>query len=95
MFMILVLITMKKTDIVKNCLLYQLHFLRYSVLNENQLKCVSMKIQECEIRTQISSINSDNLFFYPYSVEVNKCSVSCNNINDSYTKLCVFDVVKT
>ena len=32
--------------------------------------------------------------FYPYSIRVNKCSGSCNNINDSYAKLCVPDVVK-
>ena len=31
--------------------------------------------------------------FYPYSTEVNKCSGSCNNINDPYTKLCARDVV--
>ena len=32
--------------------------------------------------------------FYPFSIKVNKCSRSCNNINDPYAKLCVTDVVK-
>ena len=32
--------------------------------------------------------------FYPFSIKVNKCSRSCNNINDSHVKLCVHDVVK-
>ena len=32
--------------------------------------------------------------FYPYNIKVNKCSGSCNNINDPYSKLCVSDVVK-
>ena len=32
--------------------------------------------------------------FYPYSVKVNKCSGSCNNINNPYAKLCVPDIVK-
>ena len=32
--------------------------------------------------------------FYPYSIEVNKCSGSCNNINDPYSKLSVPDVIK-
>ena len=32
--------------------------------------------------------------FYPYNVLVNKCSGSCNDINDFYAKLCVSDIVK-
>ena len=58
------------------------------------LTCVLMNIQESKIRPQVVNINSDNPFFYPCSIQVNKCSGSCNNINDSYAKLCVFDVVK-
>ena len=50
----------------------------------NALRYVSVINQECKIRPQISNINSDNPFFYPYSIEVNKCSGSCNNINDPY-----------
>ena len=50
--------------------------------------------QECKIRPQILYINIDNPFFSPYSIEVNKCSGSCNNINDPYAKLCVPDAVK-
>ena len=32
--------------------------------------------------------------FYPYSILVNKCSGSCNNINDPFEKLCVPNVAK-
>ena len=32
--------------------------------------------------------------FYPFSIKVNKCSGSCNNINDLYAKLCVPNVAK-
>ena len=32
--------------------------------------------------------------FYLFSIKVNKCSVSCNNINDPYAKLYVPDIVK-
>ena len=41
-------------------------------------------------------INTDNNepVFYPLCIKVNECSVSCNNINDPYAKLCVPDVVK-
>ena len=57
------------------------------------LDWVSMNNQECKIRPQVVNINSDH-FFYPYSIEINKCCGSCNNINDPYAKLCVLDVVK-
>ena len=40
------------------------------------------------------NINSNNLSFYPYSVKISKCNGNCNNINDPYAKLCVFDVSK-
>ena len=36
----------------------------------------------------------EQIAFYPYSILANKCSGSCNNINDPYAKLCVPDVVK-
>ena len=32
--------------------------------------------------------------FYPYSIKVNKCSGSCDSINDPYAKICVPDIVK-
>ena len=32
--------------------------------------------------------------FYHFNIKVNKCSGSCNYINDLYTKWCVPDVVK-
>ena len=38
-------------------------------------------------------INSNEPLFYPYIILVNKCSGSCNNINDPYTELCVSDAV--
>ena len=39
-------------------------------------------------------INSDETLFYPCIILANKCSGSCNNINDPYSTLCVPDVVK-
>ena len=53
-----------------------------------------MNNQECNIRPKLININSNELSLYPYSTEVNKCSDSCNNINDPYAKLCVPHVVK-
>ena len=60
----------------------------------NPLKCVSMSNQECKVTPVIMNINSDGPSFYPYSILVNICSGSCNNINDPYAKLCVPDVVE-
>ena len=52
----------------------------------NTLKSVSMNNQDCKIRSAKIDINSNEPTFYPYSIEVNKCSGSYNNINDSYSK---------
>ena len=53
-----------------------------------------MNNQECKIRTKIIYITKNEPLFYPYSIEINKCSGSCNNINDPNAKLCVSDVAK-
>ena len=60
----------------------------------NALKCVSMNNQECKIRSEIIGINSNAPTFYPYSINKNKCSGSCDNINDPCAELCVPDVVR-
>ena len=53
-----------------------------------------MNNQECKTRPKIIDVNSNEPVFHPYSIKVNKCSGSCNNITDSYAKLCVPDTVK-
>ena len=50
--------------------------------------------QECRTRTKIININNNEPVFYAFNIKVNKCSGSCNNINNPYAKLCVSDVVK-
>ena len=32
--------------------------------------------------------------FYPFSIEINKCSSKCNNINNPYAKICVPDTLE-
>ena len=61
----------------------------------NALKCISMNNQKCRVRSEILNINSNEPILYPYSIKVNKCRGSCNNITDPYAKLCVSDVVKS
>ena len=53
-----------------------------------------MNNQDCKIRPETVNINSGEPRFYPYRIKVNKCSGSCDNINDPFSKLCVSDVVK-
>ena len=48
-----------------------------------------MNNQKRKIRTKIIDINNNDPMLYPFSIKVNKCSGSCNNINDRYAKLCV------
>ena len=57
----------------------------------NMLKVVN---QKCMSRPKISDINANELVFYPYSIKVNKCSGSCNTINNPFAKLCVPDITK-
>ena len=60
----------------------------------NPLECISMNNQECKARPKIIDVNNNEPVLYPYSIKVNKCSVSCSNINDPYAKLCVPDIIK-
>ena len=79
---------------VKQIFVSAMMFFGCNISGVNSLKCVSVNNQECKIRPEIININSNEPIFYPYSIKVNKCSGSCNNINDPYSKLCVPDVVK-
>ena len=65
-----------------------------NALSPTPLNCISMKNQECKIRPEIININSNNPIFYPFSIKINKCSGSCNNIKNPYAKICVTDVIK-
>ena len=53
-----------------------------------------MNNQEYEVRPEIVNVNSDKPVFFPFNIKTSKCSGSCNNINNSYAKLCVADAVK-
>ena len=64
------------------------------VLKISSLDYVSMSNQKYKIKTKIININNNELTFYPFSITVNKCSGSCNNINDPYAKLRVHRAVK-
>ena len=65
-----------------------------SLVSTTPLSCISMNNQACKVRPEIINVNSDEPVFYPFSIKTSKCSGSCNNINDSYAKICAPDVVK-
>ena len=54
-----------------------------------------MNNQECKVRPEIININSDEPSFYLYSILVNQCSGSFNNINDLYAKYAFLMLLKT
>ena len=74
---------------IKSLFFTSLYFFTFNVL-----KCVSTNSQECKVRQITINIKSNKPLFYPYIIKVNKCSGSCNNVNDAYAKLCVLDFVK-
>ena len=79
---------------IKKCFFTARTFFSYNVLNVNSLECVLRNNQECRTRTKIINFNNNEPMFFPFSIKVNKCSQSCNNINDPCAKLCVPGVVK-
>ena len=64
-------------------------FFSYNILN-----VISLNNQECRAILEIINMNTKKPLFYPYSIKINRCSGSCNDINDPYAKLCVPDVVE-
>ena len=54
-----------------------------------------MNNHECKVRPEIVKVNSDEPVFYPFSVKTDKCSGSCNQINNPYAEMRLPDVIKT
>ena len=64
------------------------------LVSTTSLNSISMKNKECKVRPEIINVNSNELVFYPFRIKTNKCSDSCNNINDPYAKTCVPNITK-
>ena len=79
----------------KKVFVVAMSFFSCNALNAITLKCVSINNLGCRGRPEVININSNKPLFCPYSIPVNRCSSSCNNINDPFAKLCAPDVVKT
>ena len=70
-----------------------INFFTNSILKVNSLECMSMINQRCKERLKIIDVNTNDLVFYPYSIKINKCSGSCNNINNPYGKVCIPNII--
>ena len=79
---------------LKQIFVSAMSFVGCNLSSVNPLKFVSMNNQECKVRPQIMNLNNNEPSFYPCSVKINKCSDSCNNINDPCAKMFVSDIVK-
>ena len=68
----------------------------FSIIKTKALECVSVVNQKCMPRSKILDINEGvgEALVYPYNVLVNKCSGSCDTINNPMAKLCVPGIVK-
>ena len=67
----------------------------FSIIKTRALECVSVINRKCMPRPKILDVNEGvgEALFYLY-VLVNKCSGSCDTINDSMARLCVPNIIK-
>ena len=68
----------------------------FSILKVNTLECVSFVNQKCMPRPKILNVNEGigEALFYLYNVLVNKCSVSCDTLDNPMSKICVPKIIK-
>ena len=68
----------------------------FSIIKTKTLECVSVVNQICMARPKIRDVNEGvgEALFYPYNVLVNKCSGSCNMLDDPMAKMCVPNIIK-
>ena len=68
----------------------------FSILKVNTLECLSVINRKCMPKPKILDINEGvgEALFYLYNVLVNKCSRSCNMLDDSMAKLRIPNINK-
>ena len=68
----------------------------FNIIKTKALECVSVVNQKCMPRPKILDVNegTGEALFYPYNVQVNKCSGSCNTLDNPMAKLYVRNVIK-
>ena len=68
----------------------------FSILKVNKLECLSVINRKCMPRPKILDLNEGvgEALFYRYNVLVNKCSGSCNMLDDPMARICVPNIIK-
>ena len=68
----------------------------FSALKVNSLECLSLINREYMPRPKILNVNEGigEALFYPYNVLVNKCSGSCDTLDNPMSKICVPKFIK-
>ena len=74
-------------------LLIDLAISLFSIIKPKALECVSVTNQKCIPRPKIYE-GVGEILFYPYNVQVNKCSGSCNTLEDATARICVPNIIK-
>ena len=67
----------------------------FGIIKTKALECVSVVNQKCMPRPKILDVNEGvgEALFYPY-VLVNKCSESCDTLDNPMAKLCIPNIIK-
>ena len=68
----------------------------FSIIKTKALECVSVVNKKCMPRPKILNVNEEigEALFYPYNVLVNKCSGSCDTLDNPMSKICVPKIIK-
>ena len=68
----------------------------FSIIKTRALECVSVINRKCMARAKILDVNEGvgEALFYPYNVLVNKCSGSCDTLDNQMAKMCVPNIIK-
>ena len=57
-------------------------------------KCLSLNNEPCMVRLTLTDLNSLELNYYPFMISLDKCSGSCNSVDDLSTKIRVWSETK-
>ena len=68
----------------------------FGIIKTKALECVSVANQKCMPRPKILDVNEGvgEALFYLYNVLVNKCSGSCDTLDNPMAKLCAPNIIK-
>ena len=68
----------------------------FTIIKTRTLECLSVINQKCMSRRKMLDVNEGigEALFYPYNVLVNKCSRSCNTLDNPMSKICVPKLIK-